>query len=182
MIRKRKLNRLKEYDYSQDGCYFATICVRDKKEWFGKIETGRMVLNEYGEIIEQRWLWLRRQYPYVKLDEFVVMPNHFHGILVIDSNHIIIGNGRDRSLQKIKPLSELIGAFKTTSSKLIHQSGLNVFRWQKSFYDHIIRNEKTLQKIREYIQNNPLKWDLDEYNPYAPKGLLQERWQPFINR
>ena len=80
-------------------------------------------------------------------------------------NYHNVVNGRDRSLLKIKPLSQLIGAFKTTSSKLIHISGLNYFQWQKSFYDHIIKEENELQNIREYIKNNPLKWELDRNNP-----------------
>ena len=120
-----------------------------------------MILNEYGEIVKERWLWLQDQYNYVKCCEYAIMPNHFHGILIIDT---IVGAGRDLPLQKIKPLSELIGAFKTTSSKLIHQTGLNEFRWQRSFYDHIIRNESSLNNIRQYIRQNPLNWDTDKNN------------------
>jgi REP element-mobilizing transposase RayT len=70
-----------------------TVCVKDRREWFGEIKDGAMILNEYGQIVKKRWFWLPEQYPYVELDEFVVMPNHFHGIL------LIIGNGRERSLQ-----------------------------------------------------------------------------------
>mgnify|MGYP000378727611 CR=1 FL=1 len=91
------------------------------------------------------------------------MPNHLHGIVIINN---YVGNGRDRSLPiKIKPLPELIGAFKTTSSKLIHQLGYNFFQWQKSYYDHIIRNKKSLEKIRQYIRYNHLKWGFDVENP-----------------
>jgi REP element-mobilizing transposase RayT len=86
------------------------------------------------------------------------MPNHFHGIIIIDPSLIT-------SDIKIKSLSELIGAFKTTSSKIIHSTGLEVFCWQKSFYDRIIRNEKELLKIRQYIHNNPLKWEIEKNNP-----------------
>jgi len=160
MLKNRKLNRLSDYDYTQEGYYFVTVCVKDRQECLGIIESGKMILNEYGKIVEKQWLWLSDQYSYIELDEFVVMPNHFHGILSI------VGNGRDRSLHKIKSLSELIGAFKTTSSKLIHHTGLLDFQWQKSFYDHIIRNENDLNRIREYIASNPLKWDEDENNPF----------------
>ena len=95
------------------------------------------------------------------------MPNHVHGILIIDSEEV--GNGRDRFLQdnptqKVKSLPELIGAFKTTSSKLIHESGLSIFKWQKSFHDHIIRNDKSLDRMRKYIHYNPLKWEYDQEN------------------
>ena len=115
-----------------------------------------MMLNAYGQIVGQQWTWLQKQYKYVELDEYVIMPNHMHGIVVIDCSVQI-------NKQKIKSLSELIGAFKTTSSKLIHQVGLNKFEWQKSFYDHIIRNEISLFNIRKYIKNNPIKWESDRY-------------------
>jgi REP element-mobilizing transposase RayT len=149
---------LQGHDYSREGYYFLTICTQDRREWFGNIENGEMVLNEYGVIVGQQWEWLEKQYGYVQLDQFVVMPNHVHGVLSI------IGNGRDRSLQKIKSVSELVGAFKTTSSKLIHHAGLLEFRWQKSFYDQIIRDDWSLNRIREYILNNPLTWADDVEN------------------
>ncbi len=166
----RKPNRLKNYDYSQHGWYFITICTQNRIEWFGKIKNGKMFLGELGKIVMQQWLWLAQQYNYVILDKYVVMPNHLHGIMAINNNNHVVGTGRDLSLQrngkttKIKSLSELMGAFKTTSSKLIHQHGQENFKWQRSFYDHIIRNEKSLNQIRQYIINNPLKWDSDRNN------------------
>ena len=125
-----------------------------------------MTLNKYGDCVKQQWEWLSRQYPYVTTDEFVIMPNHIHGILIISRNTGSAEDrtGRDLSLQSIKSLSSLIGAFKTTSSKLIHQNGLSHFKWQRSFFDHIILNDKSLQIIREYIKNNPATWDSDEEN------------------
>ena len=122
-MKERKPNRLKDYDYSTEGYYFVTICVKDKKNVFGGIINDKMALSEYGEIVKKQWCWLEKQYNYIKLDEFSIMPNHFHGIIVYES----VGNGRDRSLQsvKIKSLSEIIGAFKTTSSKIIHRQGNN---------------------------------------------------------
>ena len=115
---------------------------------------------------------MAEQYTYVELDAYVIMPNHFHGIISI------VGNGRDRSLQKIKPLPELVGAFKTTSSKLIHKAGFTEFRWQKSFYDHIIRNETSLLRIREYIANNSLQWHLDIEN----RDNNTKRKDPYYNK
>ncbi|MDD5031649.1 MAG: hypothetical protein PHR36_01225 [Patescibacteria group bacterium] len=192
--------RLKGYNYSQAGYYFITICTKDRIECFGEIKNGEMVLNKYGQAAEKQWQWLADQYSYVKLDEYIIMPNHVHGILVIDPPNVVnavgtisvgtgrdaasvgtgrdaasvgtgrdaasVGTGRDLSLRDvhIKSLSDLMGAFKTTSSKLIHQSGFVDFAWQRSFYDHIIRTEKSLSRIREYIYNNPLKWELDRNN------------------
>jgi len=156
-VKERRSNRLKGYDYSREACYFVTICVHNRIECLGEIKDGTMVLNQYGEIVRKQWIWLSEQYPYVHLDDFVVMPNHFHGILSIINvgNGGDVGNGRDRSLQnKIKSLSSLMGAFKTTSSKLIRKAGLSEFCWQKSFHDHIVRNEQDLNRIRKYIIRN----------------------------
>ncbi|MBI4598780.1 transposase [Candidatus Uhrbacteria bacterium] len=161
----RKRLRLEGYDYSQDGYYFVTACVEAKICCFGDIKDGKMVLNPYGQIVDTQWEWLGEQYPYVELDAFVVMPNHIHGILAINTFHNV-GDGRDHpphlvSQLKIKPLPELMGAFKMTSSKLIHQSGLKSFLWQRSFYDHVVRDERALNRIREYIHLNPMQWEFD---------------------
>lgn len=108
---------------------------------------------------------MKERYPYVDLDEFIIMPNHIHGIIIINDSSC-----RDKSRPvptagiKIKSLSQLVGAFKTTSSKLIHENGLEKFAWQRSFYDHIIRNEKSLTQIRNYIRYNPMKWGEDRNN------------------
>ncbi len=159
----RKPNRAKDHDYSDDGYYFVTICTKNRKKYFGEIKNGKMILNKSGLIVKKQWEWLKK-YKYIYLDILKIMPNHLHGILIIDSENV--GTGRDLSLQKekVKSLSELIGAFKTASSKLIHLHSDFNFQWQRSFYDRIIRNENELIKIREYIINNPLKWDLDENN------------------
>lgn len=173
---KRKRNRLQDYDYSGGGWYFITICVKNREELFGKIENGEMILNEHGKIATQQWQWLANQYDYLTLEEFVVMPNHIHGIMLIDpdrcsdksrpvatdsQNKRPVATSANLTAKKIKSLSELIGAFKTTSSKLIHRGGLKDFSWQRSFYDHIIRDEKDFANIIEYIQNNPLQWAFD---------------------
>ncbi|HCC23862.1 TPA: hypothetical protein DF272_06840, partial [Candidatus Falkowbacteria bacterium] len=83
---ERKKNRLEDFDYSQNGWYFVTTCIKSMEELFGEIKNDEMILNHYGEIIQNQWLWLANQYDYVRLDEFVVMPNHFHGILIIENN------------------------------------------------------------------------------------------------
>jgi len=181
----RKLNRWTGYDYTMPGQYFVTICTQNRICHFGEVADGKMVLNDLGEIVKQQWLWLAEHFNYIKLDEWQIMPNHFHGIVeIINENYYdqvsaglifedkhSVGNGRDRSLHnpnnsKIKPLPEIIGAFKTTSSKLIHRKQKDLtFTWQKSFHDRVIRNEEELINIRYYIQQNPVRWHEDENNP-----------------
>jgi putative transposase len=124
-----------------------------------------MVLNDYGMIAEEQWYWLSEQYPYVVLHEFVVMPNHIHGIIEINRNNIpvTVGTGRDLSLPRIKSLSQLMGAFKTTVSKQIHLLGFIEFAWQRSFHDHIIRDDKSFERISCYIKDNPVNWKQDKF-------------------
>jgi len=184
--------RLTNYDYSTPGAYFITVCVQDRRCVFGEIHQSQIYLNAGGKIVQNQWEWLHRQYDYLVLDSFVVMPNHFHAILVIGGNDRV-RNGRDRSPRdtdsppgntdsphvKIKPVPELMGAFKTTSSKFIHQSGLLDFRWQKSYYDHIIRNERELHNIRRYIETNPARWAMDiENSQNTDTGGKHTRGEP----
>ncbi len=169
VYQNRKPNRLQGYDYSRSALYFITSCVQDRVCCFGLIENNRMLLNEFGKIAEQQWFWLAKQYLYVVLHSFAIMPNHIHGIIEIDSTIVGAGTGHDLSLRgehqgiKIKSLSELMGAYKTTTSKQIHLAGLQDFKWQHSFYDHIIRNEQSYFHISDYIQNNPLNWKTDTF-------------------
>lgn len=163
LSKDRKLNRLKGYDYSREGWYFITICTKDKGNILGEINNNLMILNEKGRVVEKQLLWLSRQYKYLNYDEWIIMPDHIHGIMVIE-NDDNVGNSRDHSVhdrfvqeQKIKSISQLIGAFKTTSSKIIHILGYFSFQWHKSFYDEIIRDEKSLERIRKYIIENPMK-------------------------
>lgn len=99
-MKTRKPNRKSDYDYAQNGCYFVTTVTKDRENCFGKIENNKLVLNECGEIVKNQWEWLHEQYKYLELDEFIVMPNHFHAILNIDSDLIFkpVGTGRDLSL------------------------------------------------------------------------------------
>ena len=170
----RRSIRLKGYDYSTAGAYFVTLCVKGRENLLGDIVDDNMQLNEYGRIVETAWEWLGQQYPYVDLDEWVVMPNHLHGIIVIcDDCRGDLRRGDSRIApttigpNKRKPLGRLVGAFKTVSTKEI-----NLIRgtpaatiWQRNYYEHIIRNEGELARIRKYIDENPLKWDLDQENP-----------------
>jgi len=165
MIHIRKPNRLQGYDYTTNNLYFVTSCVEDRVCCFGEIHNGEMTMNEYGTIAQQQWFWLGEQYSYIILHAFVVMPNHIHGIIEI--NGPAVGAGRDLPLQqesivKIKSLSEIMGAYKTTTSKKIHLLGFHEFKWQRSFHDHIIRDLNSYENITNYIKNNPKKWDEDD--------------------
>ncbi|MEK7633697.1 MAG: transposase [Patescibacteria group bacterium] len=159
VIKDRKPNRLKNFNYSSSGWYFVTICVNKRECVFGKIQNKKMVLNPYGKIIKKRYLDLINHYSNCLLDEFVIMPNHVHGIIIIKN----VENGLKPFSTKYS-LSEIIRGFKTFSSRSIHELGLNSFRWQKSFYDHIVRNEYSLNRIRQYIRDNPKNWDEDRNN------------------
>ena len=169
-IRNRKRNRMIDFDYCSDNLYFVTSCTNDKVCCFGEIDDGGMILNELGEIAEGQWQWLINKYPYLISHAFVVMPNHIHGVLEINRemicNDTMGRTGRDLSLQsqqKIKSLSELMGAYKTTTSKKIHLLGHDDFIWQRSFHDHIIRNTKYYDKITQYIATNPENWADDKF-------------------
>ena len=169
-MKKRKLNRLRDYDYSKSGYYFVTICTKDRNEFFGRVEEEKMNLNNFGEIVSQCWYDLPKHYSNCSLDSFVIMPNHVHGIIVID-NEKIVGNG-------LKPfptygLPEIVRGFKTFSSRRINEmiKEDNNFQWQKSFFDHVIRNEKSLENLRQYIIYNSLKWELDIENRRKASNL-----------
>jgi len=138
----------------------------------------KMELNEFGKIVQNQIEWLVEQYKYVDVHNFVIMPNHVHMIIEIDKKKLTVGTGGDKikegtarelSVQvqdkeiKIKSLSSLMGAFKTTSSKMIHQVGFADFAWQRSFHDHIIRNERSYQNISNYIDSNLEKWVVDTF-------------------
>ena len=166
----RRSIRLKDYDYSQAGMYFVTIGTHNKECILGEVLDGKIRLSEYGQITANSWLWLSQQYLYIDLDEWIIMPNHLHGIIVINTE--CRGGSRTAPTNR-KPLGRLIGAFKTVSSKHI-----NLIRnipgapvWQRNYYEHIIRNEKELNQIREYVLNNPLQWELDNEHPQNIKKM-----------
>lgn len=165
----RKSIRLKEYDYSQKGAYFVTICVQNRECLFGDIIDGKMVLNKYGEIAKNEWLKTAEIRENIHLDTFVVMPNHIHGIVVIN------GRGTARRAPTYEQFGKpTIGSIPTIvrSFKSACTNGINKYRkipgatvWQRNYYEHIIRGEKDYNRIYEYMQNNPLKWELDSLHP-----------------
>jgi len=165
--------RLKDWDYHNPGFYFVTLCTKNREHYFGQIADGEMHLSVVGEIVAQCWCEIPAHHADVELDEFVVMPNHVHGIVVI-REHVVaetlhVTSLRDPKMSEIFPkagsLSVIIRSFKSAVTRVAGLKGFNEFAWQARFYDAIIRDEKTFHKIRQYIFDNPVKWELDKDNP-----------------
>lgn len=168
---QNKLTRLKGYDYSKAGAYYVTICTHKSENLFGEIKNGEMILNEYGQIVYDCWFDLLSHYHNIELDFFVIMPNHFHCIVMIVGVDCVgvgfVGVGfKPTPTEMVKnkknhALPEIIRALKTFSARKINElratKGSKV--WQRNYYEHIIRNEKSLEKIREYIVNNTNNWN-----------------------
>ena len=161
---QRKSLRLQNYDYTQNGFYFITICVQNKECLLGEIIDKQMVLNHAGKMIHTIWHEIPKYYEGFKIHEFIVMPNHIHGIIEISSR----SGGVPSPPLKILSLSDVMQRFKTlTTNKYIQGVKRDNWKrfykqlWQRSYYEHIIRNEKTLEEIQTYIINNPKNWDKD---------------------
>ena len=180
----RRSIRLKGYDYGQAGLYFITICCQDRICRFGQVENGKMKLNEFGEIAHNEWLNTPKIRPNVKLGEFVIMPNHIHGIIEIhdrgESHSPKTKESHERKgvcktpphhtphhTQPPKSPSNNIGAivrgYKSSVTRQINTLGFNEKLWQRNYYEHIIQDERAFQNISEYIKNNPAKWGGDKF-------------------
>ena len=207
--KSQKQYRRKGYDYSQDGFYFVTICCKNREMFFGNIKNEKMQLSEIGKIAEKFYLEIPNHFQFVKLDKFVIMPNHIHGIIEIDNRRnapwriptmrrvpvnnkqiaktntsimatnvpLYIGknmpaveqNAPRRVPTGIQPLvknslSSVINHFKGNTKRFCNKNNLEYFAWQSRFHDRIIRNDDELNRIRQYITDNPLKWELDKNN------------------
>jgi len=177
-----KSSRLKGWDYSQDGYYFVTICTKDKEESFGKIRNKEIFLSPIGEIVAEEWgktVEIRKN---IKLDFWVVMPNHLHGILIINNwsesefmrnknvkTHCNASlresiNYKNKFGPQSNNLSSIIRGFKGAATKRIHNAGFIDFAWQPRFHDYIIQNDKEHGNIQDYILTNPANWEKDEEN------------------
>ncbi|MEJ2613832.1 MAG: hypothetical protein P8Z35_02650 [Ignavibacteriaceae bacterium] len=185
--------RLKGYDYSWPGWYYITICTKDRKCLFGHVIDGKMILNKYGRITEKEWLKTKEIRKNVDLDYYIIMPNHIHGIIIIEKEMFnqnnaeanynltkdnksilqtktIYVNNDVGTTQRVAPtlqpnsLGAIIGQFKSVVTKRINKinntPGNSI--WQRNYYEHILRNETDLFYTRNYIKNNPLKWEIDE--------------------
>jgi len=167
--RGRRSIRLRDFDYSQPGAYFVTICTKDRAPLLGSVDDWQMRLNEFGYIVRECWCDLPNHYRYVQLDEFVVMPNHIHGILIIGPD---VGAGSEPApttptTRKRHGLPEIIRSFKTFSARRMNErrktAGFAV--WQRNYWEHVIRSQKSLDRIRAYISTNAERWHLDRENP-----------------
>jgi putative transposase len=175
MTKHRRALRLREYDYSQPGMYFLTACTKDRMPLFGRIENGEMIKNEYGRTVCACWDDLPNHYAGIRLDAFVVMPNHIHGIVaVMDVEAIHESPLRHKTVpshgaahRRSMLLPKIIGRFKMNSGKHINRlrQTPGVAVWQRNYFEHIIRNEQSLERIREYIADNPRRWNKDTENP-----------------
>ncbi|MCL2392672.1 MAG: transposase [Oscillospiraceae bacterium] len=153
----RKRMRLESHDYSSAGYYFVTICTKDKGDILGTIVGANCVrpdLSKYGELVEKEISTLSATYDFVRVNKYVIMPNHIHMIIVLDDCH---GNSAGRT-QFAPTISRVIKQFKGAITKQIGQS-----MWQRSFHDHIIRSNADYQRIWQYIDENPERWTEDCY-------------------
>lgn len=190
-IHHRRSIRLKGFDYSQAGLYFITICCQDRLCHFGHVENDAMILNEYGQIAFDEWMKLPERFPNFELDVFQIMPNHIHAIIsltnpaaaaAVRATLAVVRNGNtvahDTIGAGVNPaptgtgtgtgVSDIIRAYKS----LVSNGCLKIFKsknemmgklWQRNYYEHIIRNEQSYQRIAEYIMNNPIKWREDKF-------------------
>jgi REP element-mobilizing transposase RayT len=156
------------YDYSLAGAYFVTICTQDRICSLCTIDpNGSQHMTPAGEIARDIWLSLRDRFAFVSIDAFVVMPNHVHAVLLLSDPQPV---GKPRVP---KQLGSVIRTFKAASSRVIRKAGVTDFAWQTDYYDHIVRNQGELERIREYIAANPARWAEDPENPSA-SGLIGE--------
>jgi REP element-mobilizing transposase RayT len=184
-IHHRHSSRLRDYDYSAAGAYFVTICTQGRECLFGEVIDGAMVLNDAGRMVLGMWRALPERFPNVATDEFVVMPNHVHGIILLNDRRgeprvrPISGFGMKQGDHKDRPygtgdfsLGRVCQAFKSLTT-VEYVRGVKDYQWpsfpgrlwQRNYFERVIRDEGELGAIREYIRNNPLKWEQDEENP-----------------
>ncbi|MBQ7838100.1 MAG: transposase [Clostridia bacterium] len=161
---KRKQNRLKGYDYSQNGVYFLTVCIKDKECILGRIvgdgvlDVPQMILSDYGKIVENRIDEIQRTYENITIQNYVVMPNHVHLLILLYSDENVLKENVSKSVQN-NEIAKLVSTMKRFINREI---GFNI--WQRSYHDHVVRTEAAYNTIWEYIDNNPARWREDCYN------------------
>ena len=192
---RRRSIRLKRYDYSQAGAYYVTIVAYQRECLFGEIVNGEMKLNQYGKIVQKWWNDIPKHFRNVELGVFIVMPNHIHGIIIINDNRrgTVPVPSNDQNLRGIPPshkngetrksggetpplraptLEQIVAYFKYQSTKemnaLDDTKTITKF-WQRNYYEHIIRDEQDIQNKTDYIESNPMMWDEDDENPFRTR-------------
>ncbi len=176
-IHHRRSIRLKGYDYSQAGFYFVTIVTQNREYLFGEILDDEIILNDAGKNANECWLEIPNHFPNTRLHEHIIMPNHVHGIIeIVGANQYSPNqyspNDRAKNISPLRSPSKTIGSvvrgYKIGVTKWFRKNMENEFPigqsiWQRNYWEHIIRNEKSYQKISEYIINNPLNWKEDKF-------------------
>jgi putative transposase len=176
-------NRLKGWDYGNDGVYFITICTANRECFFWEVVNGEMVLNELGKTAEKLWLEIPQQFSFIELGKFVIMPNHIHGLLTVATQFIAscsLGPDAMHSTPDAINCVSTVGGFSGVKNPLLNQNIARVIRWYKGrctfemrklhadflwqtrFYDHIVRNQHSLKNIEDYIDSNPMNWKEDK--------------------
>ena len=179
---RRKPLRLKGYEYSQAGAYFITIVVQGRLCLFGDVVDGKMRLNDAGKMVRCVWDGMADRFSFIEMDEFVVMPNHVHGVIIIHqtpaSDDTCAQNDMRATTRVAHTLGDVVGAYKSLTTvecgKGVRELGWPPFEkrlWQRNYYERIIRNESELGLAREYIANNPMKWEFDHENPSVEASL-----------
>jgi REP element-mobilizing transposase RayT len=170
--------RMPDYNYSGNGMYFITICVQKRRHLFGAIAGATLVAAPAGEMIANEWCSLGHRFQNIRARDFVVMPNHFHGVIEIcgtptaSGNGALAGNGATTRVAPTgKTVGDIVGAFKSKTTveyiRGVREHDWPPFDkrlWQRNYYEHIIRNETERSRIIQYIQNNPINWDCDKEN------------------
>jgi REP element-mobilizing transposase RayT len=178
----RKMHRLAGFDYRNRLAYFVTICVAGRKHVFGSVENNAVRLSRRGLIAAAEWQALPTHFPHIELDAFVVMPNHLHAILcfVDDPVGATLASPAPSIPRGPQPgsLGAVIGGFKSGVTRRVNQlrPGVGTGMWPRDYYDHIIRNDRAHESIREYIAANPTNWAYDENNALATNVRSFESW------
>ena len=170
---QRRQSRLKDYDYTASGAYFFTVCTYNRACILGEVVEHEVILTPLGMMVESAWQDVPNHYQHVRIDQSIVMPNHIHGIVRIELSDR--GPARDpgrspthRNGTAPESLAAIVGSFKarvTRQSRRAMMLSAEARLWQRGFYDHAIRSDRALERIREYIVNNPAQWHLDAENP-----------------
>ncbi len=165
---RRKSIRLEGYDYSQAGTYYITICTFLRESFFGHTENAKIILTPVGAIACKYWKEIPYHFQHADVDVFIIMPNHIHGLIQIsDENKNVVAEHVQPESNDSKissSIGSIIKQYKGSVTRWCKKNHYLDFKWQNNFYEHIVRNEKELNRIRQYIITNPLKWEYDRDN------------------